>query len=175
MKAHQVSIGTELNPDPIVVAVGDTVTWINGLTPVQTVSSDDGGQTFTTGPIQPGGHSLPITFLADRTVPYTCKSRGLHGIVIARREGGVVGFAARIKPYFTAEDRAAMNDANHTFGIIVFDLWSRADCEANWQAIHDAIANMSMPPAEAGGPWPAAKIQQFVADFTSWKAGGFGP
>jgi hypothetical protein len=56
------------NPNPVVVGfveiVGEPapqcqITWQNTTTVVQDATSSDGGQTFTTGPIQPGQSSLP--------------------------------------------------------------------------------------------------------------------
>jgi hypothetical protein len=172
MAEHSVTINNNLNPAQISIIVDDTIVWINSSQQVQTVTSDDGGQTFTTGSIAINSQSLPIIFSqVSGGVPYTCTS-GLHGTVIVK-----ISFAATIKPYFTQLDRDAMMNPQHTLGIITFDLWSRADCQANWDAIKDAIANGSMPPAGAGsdGPWPKSKIDQFIVDFTGWKDGGFQP
>jgi hypothetical protein len=178
MAENNVIITFDLNPSQITINVDDTIVWINSSTQIQTVSSDDGGQTFTTGTIEVNSQSLPIVFSEPSSgISYTCTS-GLHGAVIVQGQlDAAIGFEAKIKPYFTELDRNSMMDAVHTFGIIVFDLWSASDCRANWDAIKDAIANGSMPPAGAGsdGPWPQPKIDHFVQDFTAWKNGGFQP
>jgi len=74
-----VSIAAALNPDPIKIKSGDTVVWTNNTTSVQTASSNDAGQTFTTGPIQPGANSLPIT--VPSTTGYSVQPAGLQGTV----------------------------------------------------------------------------------------------
>jgi hypothetical protein len=177
MAQKSVTITNALNPAMIVIDAGDTILWINSSQQVQTVTSDDGGMTFTTGPIQVNSESLPIVFQAPSAgVPYTCTS-SLHGTVVVGPPRVVVSFATTIKPFFTAIDRNAMIDPQHTLGIITFDLWSRDDCQANWDAIRAAIANGSMPPAgaDSDGPWPQSKIDQFVTTFIAWKDGGFQP
>jgi hypothetical protein len=55
------------------------VVWVNATNAVQTAGSDDGGQTFTTGPVQPGANSLPIT--VPVSTPYTVQPAGLHGSI----------------------------------------------------------------------------------------------
>ena len=82
------------NPNPVVVGfveiVGEPapqcqITWQNTTTVVQDATSSDGGQTFTTGPIQPGQSSLPITFSFSsqflREIPYSSTASGLTGTV----------------------------------------------------------------------------------------------
>lgn len=170
MAQHTVTITAELTPPQITIAPHDVLVWINESQQVESVTSDDGGVTFTTGPIQVNSFSLPIDFAASpSTVPYTCRS-GLQGIVTVE-----VHFETAVKRFFTEADRDAMNDPAHTFGIITFDLWSRDDCEANWQRINDAIANGRMPPPGDGGPWPLAKVHEFLTTFAAWKDGGFLP
>ncbi|MGA2736749.1 MAG: hypothetical protein ABSG65_04785 [Bryobacteraceae bacterium] len=80
MKQVNVTIVSILNPDPVQIDSGDIVVWTNNTTAVQTVSSNDGGQTFTTGPVQPGANSLPIT--VPTTTGYTVSPAGLAGTVI---------------------------------------------------------------------------------------------
>jgi hypothetical protein len=172
MAQQTVTIGAALNPAQLTINENDTVVWINASAQVQTVTSQDGGATFTTGPIQVNSRSLPILFAnASAGVGYTCTS-GLNGTVIVR-----TSFENSVRPFFTAVDRNAMMDSEHTFGLITFDLWSAADCQAHWDAIHDAIANGSMPPAgdDSDGPWAQEKIDRFVAIFTAWKDGAFQP
>jgi len=174
MTEHTVRLTPAPVPDPLTIETGDTVIFVNESASVENVRSDD-GTTFTTGTIHPGTHSMPILFSAPSpAVTYTTTS-GMRGTVIVNL--GPVSFFATIKPHFTAVDRNAMIDPAHTFGIATFDLWSRADCQAHWDAILGAISDGSMPPdgPDSDGPWPPAKIAQFVADFTSWKTGGFQP
>jgi plastocyanin len=79
MMQVNVSIAAALNPDPININSGDIVVWTNNTTSVQTASSNDAGQTFTTGPIQPGANSLPIT--VPSSTGYSVKPAGLQGTV----------------------------------------------------------------------------------------------
>jgi hypothetical protein len=66
------------------------VIWQNTTTAVQDATSDDGGQTFTTGPIQPAQNSLPIAFLdpavhresLPQNIPYSSTASGLTGLLI---------------------------------------------------------------------------------------------
>lgn len=74
-----VTISTSLSPDPVQIHLGDIVIWTNNTTAVQTVSSNDGGQTFTTGPVQPNANSLPIT--VPSTTGYGVSPAGLSGTV----------------------------------------------------------------------------------------------
>jgi hypothetical protein len=77
-----------------------------------------------------------------------------------------VTFEQKIKPYFSACYRTHMQ--------FYCDLWSKADCETNWQDIFDSVANESMPqPGCPEGVWDSHARQQFLSDFTAWKAGGF--
>ena len=79
MTQHTVAINTTLSPEPIAITAGDIVVWVNNRSTQQSVSSNDGGQTFTTGPIQPGANSLPITVPASAS--YTVSPAGLQGNV----------------------------------------------------------------------------------------------
>jgi plastocyanin len=79
MMQVNVSIDAALNPDPIQINAGDIVVWTNNTTAVQTASSNDAGQTFTTGAIQPGANSLPIT--VPSSTGYTVQPAGLRGKV----------------------------------------------------------------------------------------------
>jgi hypothetical protein len=172
MPEHTVRLTPAPVPDPVTVQTGDTIIFSNESAAIENVSSND-GMTFTTGRIHPGTRSLPILFsTASPGVAYTTTSGRTGTVVVVP---GPVRFFETIKPYFTAIDRNAMNDPAHTHGIITLDLWSPDDCRANWDDIRDAIADGSMPPDEPGsdGPWPPAKIAQFLADFQSWKDGGF--
>ncbi len=79
MNQETVTITTTLDPDPVTITAGDIVVWTNNTSTVQTASSDDGGQTFTTGPVQAGASSLPITVPSSTT--YTVSPAGLNGTV----------------------------------------------------------------------------------------------
>jgi len=68
---------TVLDPDPITIAAGDVVVWTNNTATVQTASSSDAGQTFTTGAVQPGANSLPITVPASTS--YAVAPAGVNG------------------------------------------------------------------------------------------------
>ena len=74
-----VSIAAVLNPDPIAMSSGDIVVWTNNAAAAQTVSSNDAGQTFTTGIIQPGANSLPI--VVPSSTGYTVQPAGLQGSI----------------------------------------------------------------------------------------------
>ncbi len=86
MNQATVTIGVTLSPETVQINVGDIVVWTNNTSDVQTVSSNDSGQTFTTGTIQPNANSLPIT--VPSTAGYTVSPAGLNGTVN-------VGVAAR--------------------------------------------------------------------------------
>jgi hypothetical protein len=82
-------------------------------------------------------------------------------------------FNDTIKPYFTACYRAHMLDVG------VFDLWSKAEVQANWQDIFDRV---SIPAGQPGsmpkagcpeGVWDDKTRAQFLTDFQDWKTGGF--
>jgi hypothetical protein len=81
-----------------------------------------------------------------------------------------VSFSAKIKPYFTQDDRDSMIDPNHTGGFTL-DLWSRDDVENYFDTIKNAIDSKNMPP----DGWADDRIAAFDADFTAWQAGGYQP
>ncbi len=54
------------------IKAGDSVVWENDDAVSHTATSDDGGQTFDTGPIRAGGKSAPVTFSRATTVEYIC-------------------------------------------------------------------------------------------------------
>jgi hypothetical protein len=77
-----------------------------------------------------------------------------------------VTFAQTIKPYFTA--------CYHSHMLFFCDLWVASDCQVNWQAIYDSVANGSMPRKGCPeGVWDKKTQQQFLSDFQGWKDGGF--
>jgi plastocyanin len=79
MTQHTVVISVVLSPNAITITLGDTVVWVNNTATQQAASSNDGGQTFTTGSIQPGANSLPITVPASAS--YTVSPAGLQGSI----------------------------------------------------------------------------------------------
>lgn len=72
------------------------------------------------------------------------------------------GFASTVKPFFTDCFRQHM--------MFMFDLWDPGAVQANWQAIHDAVANGSMP---AAGCPDTLDQAAFLAAFQCWKDQGF--
>jgi hypothetical protein len=77
-------------------------------------------------------------------------------------------FSGTIKPYFT--------DCYRDHMTFMFDLWSLADVQNNWQAIYDAVDNGSMPREGCPeGVWDDNQKRRFLADFQAWKDGGFQP
>lgn len=60
---------TAYAPNPVVVAVGGTVSWTNNDTKTHT-STADGGQ-WSSGPIAPGG-TFNMMFTSAGTFPYHC-------------------------------------------------------------------------------------------------------
>jgi plastocyanin len=72
-----VVIANALSPESIRIKVGDLVIWQNNTADVQTASSDDGGESFTTGPIQENADSMPIA--VPQTTTYTVSPAGFHG------------------------------------------------------------------------------------------------
>jgi plastocyanin len=80
---NSVTIANALIPSSITIAPGDTVVWVNQTAGVQTASSNDGGQTFTTGPIQPGASSLPIT--VPGSTGYRVSPAGFPGTITVNR------------------------------------------------------------------------------------------
>jgi plastocyanin len=89
MKQHTVAIRSAFDPQTINIVVGDAIVWVNQTLQADNVSSDDGGQTFMTGPVQAGASSLPITFVAEdlKGVAYSSTS-GLHGLVVVEQGQG---------------------------------------------------------------------------------------
>jgi plastocyanin len=68
------------SPDPVTVAVGDSIQWINQDDMIHTATADDG--TWNTGDISGGTTSAPIIFGRAGTFPYHCIPRpGMKGTV----------------------------------------------------------------------------------------------
>ncbi len=70
---------TAFAPNPIAVAAGGTVTWMNNDTTTHTSVADAGA--WNSGPIAPGG-SFSMTFSSAGTFPYHCSIHpGMVGTV----------------------------------------------------------------------------------------------
>ena len=76
--------------------------------------------------------------------------------------GATCGFASTVAPFFT--------DCYRDHMMFMFDLWDKTAVQNNWQAIHDAVANGSMPAAGCPGPFDKAG---FLTAFQCWKDHGF--
>jgi plastocyanin len=63
----------EMDPDPITIAVGDSIMWSNTDSTAHTATEDDGA--FDTGSIAGGESSAPVQFLEAGTFTYHC---GIH-------------------------------------------------------------------------------------------------
>jgi len=74
------------------------------------------------------------------------------------------GFAAVVKPFFT--------DCYRNHMMFMFDLWDPNQVQQNWQVIHDAVANGSMPAAGCPGTFNQAG---FLQAFQCWKDQNFPP
>lgn len=72
------------------------------------------------------------------------------------------GFASTVKPFFT--------DCYRQHMMFRFDLWDPTAVQNNWQAIHDAVANGSMPAAGCPGTFDQ---NAFLTAFQCWKDQGF--
>jgi hypothetical protein len=72
------------------------------------------------------------------------------------------GFASTVKPFFTSCYQQHMS--------FMFDLWNPTDVQNNWQGIHDAVANGTMPAAGCPGTFDA---NAFLTAFQCWKDQGF--
>jgi plastocyanin len=73
---------TAYNPNPITVARGTTVTWVNNDTTAHTSTSDS--NVWSSGNIAPGG-SFATTFQSAGTFPYHCTIHpGMIGSVVVQ-------------------------------------------------------------------------------------------
>lgn len=72
------------------------------------------------------------------------------------------GFASTIKLFFTDCYRQHMS--------FMFDLWDSTAVQNNWQAIHDAVSNGTMPAAGCPGTFDK---NAFLTAFQCWKDQGF--
>lgn len=148
------------SPVSITVTEGDAIQWTNSTAQVQ----DATGQTFTTGPIQPGATSLPLTFdFADPGLSYSSTTSGFQGTVVVNPAQQVVHFP-EVRALFTDED------VNH-MKPLGLDLSKKAQVAANIDDIIDRVTRNGvgrMPPP------PRAKLTEAQVNILrNWKAAGF--
>jgi plastocyanin len=76
-------------PSRIEIHVGTAVVWANEARTVHSVTSDDGGQSFATGEVEPGKTSKPITFRDSGEFNYHCGIHGqtMHGTIVVSAQG----------------------------------------------------------------------------------------
>jgi plastocyanin len=74
------------DPKRLEVPVGVSVVWANKAHSKHTATSDDDGQTFDTGEINPGEVSKPVNFDKEGEVNYHCKihGRAMSGTIVVR-------------------------------------------------------------------------------------------
>jgi len=72
------------DPKNLEVHVGDSVVWSNQARTTHTATSDDDGQTFETGNIEPSRSSTPVRFDKKGEFKYYCKvhGRSMSGTVV---------------------------------------------------------------------------------------------
>lgn len=80
-----------------------------------------------------------------------------------------ISFEDTIKPYFTPCYRAHMLIYGDKF-----DLWDKAQVEAEWTQIFNRVQGGSMPAQGCPeGIWDDPTRAQFLSDFQAWKNGGY--
>ena len=148
------------SPVSITVTEGDTIQWINSTAQVQ----DATGQTFATGPIQPGATSLPLLFnFADPGLSYNSTPSGFQGTVVVSAAQEIVHFP-QVRALFTDED------VNH-MKPLGLDLSKKAEVSAN---IDDIIDRVTRNGAGRMPPPPRPKFtEEQVNVLRNWKAAGF--
>jgi hypothetical protein len=165
---------TGFSPTPLNIAANTQVVWANATSTVEGATSDDGGQTFTTGPIQPGQNSLPITFAkGGAKIPYSSTASGLKGVVsvqaFEKAAAAAVSFAADILPLFTAIDIAHMKP----MGVLLNQYSYMSDPSNNHEnanTIQAYLTGTKQPRMPMGGPYWS---QQQLALYAQWMSDGF--
>lgn len=169
-------------PNPATVDAPAMIVWANTTSVVQDATSDDGGQTFTTGPIQPGASSLPITFSkgtpAGMKVGYTSTATGLKGDVIVRvpiqekdKATAAVSFAKQILPLFTTIDIEHMKPMGVLLGSYSY-MSDPTGSHQNATTVQAYLAGTKQPRMPLGGPyWSPAQLSLYA----QWMSGGFQP
>ena len=150
---------TGFNPNPVTVQAGDSIEWLNATQDVQ----DATGDTFTTGPIQPGTTSLPIAFdFADPVLNYR-STTGLSGTVIVLQPDVATVHWLDVRALFTDEDVQHMLP----FGLNLAD---QNEVCANFDVILQRVTANGpgrMPPP----PRPKWTVDE-VNILRAWKAAG---
>lgn len=178
MKQATVKIGAAgFDPNPLAISADTQVVWQNTTATVQDATSDDGGQTFTTGPIQPGQNSLPITFSHDgKRIHYSSTASGIKGLVVvghqaAAAAAAAVSFANDILPLFTATDIAHMKP----MGVLLSQYSYMSDPTNNHQnatTVQAYLTGAQQPRMPLGGPyWQTPQLNLYA----QWISDGFQP
>jgi hypothetical protein len=149
------------SPESVTIQKGDAIEWVNSSDQVQ----DATGDTFTTGPIQPGSTSLPISFdFADPGLHYQSTTSGFHGTVIVQAiQSGQVVHWPQVRALFTDEDVDHMLD----FGLNLAskdEVCQRAD-EILDRVTRNGPGRMPPPPRDK---WSDDKVNLL----RTWKAAG---
>jgi hypothetical protein len=115
--------------------------------------------------------TLNAIFRAARTQGLTTHGQISIGVLVGPGGGYgghmmTCGFAAVIKPFFTACYQ------DHMKGF--FDLWDPAQVKAHWQGIFDTVQSGSMPASSPPCPGTFNK-SGFLQAFQCWKDQGFPP
>jgi hypothetical protein len=168
---------TGFSPNPLTISANTLVIWQNTTAAVQDATSNDSGQTFTTGQIQPGQHSLPITFSGGpsaQQIPYSSTASGLTGsITVQAAEGqaAAVSFAADILPLFTATDIAHMQPMGVLIGQYSY-MSDAANHHQNATTVQAYLTGTQQPRMPLGGPyWTPTQLSLFA----QWMSDGYQP
>jgi hypothetical protein len=169
---------TGFSPNPLNIPANTQVVWVNATGTVQDATSNDGGQTFTTGPIQPGQNSLPITFSNGGVqIPYSSTASGLQGLVSVQAmqksaaAGGGVSFATDILPLFRAIDIAHMQPAGVLLNQYSY-MSNPANNHQNATTVQAYLTGAKQPRMPPGGPfW----TQQQLDLYAQWMSDGYLP
>lgn len=123
--------------------------------------------------------SIPFDQFTESTMSAVLRAANAHnlghvpiviGVIFHPGLGGYgtqqssCGFASTVKPFFTECYQQHMS--------FMFDLWNPTDVQNHWQAIHDAVANGSMPIPGCPGSFDK---NAFLTAFQCWKDDGFPP
>jgi len=120
---------------------------------------------------------MTFEHFTESTLSAIFRAARLHGVTHGPITVGVVigpgtygghvltcGFNDVVKPFFTECYRSHM--------LFKFDLWDKNQVQANWQQIHDAVQNGSMPAAGCPGTFNQSG---FLQAFQCWKDQSFPP
>lgn len=148
-------------PKTVTVQEGDAIQWRNLTEQIQ----DATGNTFTTGPIQPGSTSLPISFdFADPGLSYQSTTSGFQGTVrVQAMHSEQIVHWPQVRALFTDEDVDHMLD----FGL---DLASKNEVCQRADEILDRVTRNGpgrMPPPPRN-KWSDDEVNLL----RTWKAAG---